>query len=131
MPKLFQGHRIWACKVKNADINLFNLREILVFAINFLDFVLGYDYNLGDIFLLDFTGLSLAHVLKMEPSLLLKYMEMYEGAFSVRISGIHYVNAPPFIDIFLKIIKTVLKPKLIDRVLFTFILRMNVIQKIY
>lgn len=39
-----------------------------------------------------------------------------QKAYAARVKGIHYINAPPLVDRLMSIVKTVLPPKIADRV---------------
>ncbi|XP_046589402.1 alpha-tocopherol transfer protein-like isoform X2 [Neodiprion virginianus] len=73
------------------------------------------DRSVGDIFVYDLAMISLGHVMKLTPTLLKKCEVAASEAYATRIRGIHFINAPPFVDRIVTMVKSVLKPKLAAR----------------
>ncbi|XP_046738741.1 retinol-binding protein pinta-like isoform X2 [Diprion similis] len=74
------------------------------------------DRSAGDIYVYDLEMISLGHIMKLTPTLLKKCEVAASKAYAARIKSIHLINAPPFVDRIVTMIKSVLKPKLAARV---------------
>lgn len=90
--------------------------HVLAHIFIFTELSTDYDYAISDRIFCDFKGMSMGHLTKIEPGAMFKYFHIYQEAFSARIVGINYINTPSFIDLFLKLLKAVVKPKLFERV---------------
>ncbi|RZC33655.1 CRAL TRIO domain containing protein [Asbolus verrucosus] len=74
------------------------------------------DYVLGDVFVLDMDGLTMAYLIKLTPMFIVKVMAIYEKVYSIPIKSVYVINSHPFIKKILSILKTVLKPKLFQKI---------------
>ncbi|XP_052751926.1 uncharacterized protein LOC113513888 [Galleria mellonella] len=88
------------------------------FRYNFLvgEFRLNYDYCASETFVIDLKNLSIGHLTKLNPIVIKKAELLCTEGFGTKINGIHIVNATPFVDKLLLILKSSLKPKVADRV---------------
>ncbi|XP_059049896.1 alpha-tocopherol transfer protein-like [Achroia grisella] len=88
------------------------------FRYNFLvgEFRLNYDYCVSETFVIDLNNLNITHLAKLNPIVIKKAELLCTEGFGTKISGIHIVNATPFVDKLLFILKSALKPKVAGRV---------------
>lgn len=116
LPKMSNGERIWVFHVKNSDPSTFDFPILLSHILMILELTASLDYPLGDRWVIDVKNLTFGHFTRMEPIALGKWFKLHQESFSGRILGIHYLNAPSFMDVLLKLLKAVLSPKIYDRV---------------
>ncbi|XP_063904218.1 uncharacterized protein LOC135123477 [Zophobas morio] len=70
-------------------------------------------------FVFDGKDTTLRFMLKATPMILYKMMVViYKQVFSNRLKAVYIINAPPFTEKLLAILRSVLKPKLIERIHF-------------
>ncbi|KAJ9598610.1 hypothetical protein L9F63_010700 [Diploptera punctata] len=74
------------------------------------------DYNLKDIFVIDFKNCTLGHVAKFTLPLMKKFELCFMRGYHSRLRGIHYINTPPYAEFVVAIVKTVMKSKLVSRI---------------
>ncbi|XP_069698959.1 alpha-tocopherol transfer protein-like [Periplaneta americana] len=74
------------------------------------------DYCFGDVYIIDFNNLTMAHVVKYSLPVLKKLEIASMKAFKARIRGIHFINVAPFVDSTIHLFKSLLKPKISARV---------------
>lgn len=74
------------------------------------------DYCFSDVYVLDLQNCSLGHVRQVTIPLVKKYELCVLGGYNFRIKAIHILNAPPYADILISIIKLVFKSKIAERI---------------
>ncbi|PNF22547.1 hypothetical protein B7P43_G13678 [Cryptotermes secundus] len=74
------------------------------------------DYSLSDIYVLDLAKYSLGHIPYFTLPVLKKFILCAVGGYNLRIKAIHVLNAPPYADTLIALIKLLLKPKLAARI---------------
>ncbi|XP_014233161.1 alpha-tocopherol transfer protein-like [Trichogramma pretiosum] len=72
--------------------------------------------SLGDIYIYDLSAMRVGHLAKLTPAILKKAEVAATKAYGARIKGIHFINAPNFIDRIVTLVKSAIKPKLASRV---------------
>lgn len=112
-PKL---ERVIVSKVMNPDPNAFKFLDACSFILTIFDVCLKYDYSIGDVVFLDLRDFSMAHVLKVDPNLMMKFLQIYQEASCGRLIGVHIINAPSCVEVLMKIIQSVAPPKLFNKV---------------
>ncbi|KAJ8681059.1 hypothetical protein QAD02_016846 [Eretmocerus hayati] len=70
----------------------------------------------GDINIYDLSKMRLGHLTQLNPSVIKKSEVTATKVFGARIRGIHFINAPSFIDRIITLVKSMIKPKLAARV---------------
>lgn len=80
-----------------------------------IDVRIEEDIVTNNIIIWDMAGVNMNHVIKYTPSILKKF-DTCLAAYGVRIKSIHLINAPQVIDIIMKMLKPILKPKLFNKV---------------
>ncbi|KAJ8933812.1 hypothetical protein NQ314_013784 [Rhamnusium bicolor] len=106
--------RVIVLKIR-ADPDSFNTYDFFAHQLSITEVRLHEDVTLGDLYIVDYEHLKMGHVVKMTPMHLKKAATIMEKVFSNRLKGIHFINYPPFVDILIKIGKTILSPKLMGR----------------
>lgn len=110
------GTRIIFCKFIDTNVDLMNLIDIFAYSMVLFDLMLSFDYSSSVRFVADIGGMTFGHYTKMDPAAITTCFMIYQEAFSARISGIHYINAPSFADLLMKLMRMCLKPKIFQRV---------------
>ncbi|PSN57140.1 hypothetical protein C0J52_01303 [Blattella germanica] len=74
------------------------------------------DYCSGDVYIMDFKNFTLGHVTKITIPFLKKMEVCAMKGFNMRIKEIHLLNLPSYAEVLVTLIKSVLKPKLAERI---------------
>ncbi|KAJ3647070.1 hypothetical protein Zmor_024617 [Zophobas morio] len=78
---------------------------------------LRYDVMYGDILVLDCKGFTLNVAMRITPLMFYKlFVVLYDGVMSSRVKAVHVLNMAPPLTKILQIIKTILKPKIFERI---------------
>ncbi|RZC38351.1 alpha-tocopherol transfer protein-like [Asbolus verrucosus] len=116
MPRLTPSlERINILKLKNADLDQYDIYKVIKTDLAIGQLALQYDYAVGDRFIVDFEGFTLGHLTKFYPVPLAKHVTLFEEAYSCRILGIEFVNLPSFASKILAICKMIMRPKFIEK----------------
>ncbi|KAJ3626957.1 hypothetical protein Zmor_004093 [Zophobas morio] len=120
LPKLTKEHyRVFFYKIR--DVYLAESIEMVHFLRllwNIQQIRLIEDVTYGDMFVFDGKNTTLQFMLKATPMILYKMMFLLQQLFSNRLKAVYIINAPPFTEKLLAILRSVLKPKLIERIHF-------------
>lgn len=117
LPKLTDKQErvlIWKVNGDDPDDYSFHQSSILMLTIALL--LMTYDYSIGEIMVIDYSGFSFGHFTKMYPHIVSKLMKLYMEAFSARLISIQYINCPSFVDTVLTLLKPILKEKLYNKI---------------
>ncbi|XP_067015696.2 alpha-tocopherol transfer protein-like [Anabrus simplex] len=117
LPRLTpDGYRVSVFKMAPVPANTVEPLQLCKAALMISEIRLAEDTSLGDILLLDMEGLSIAHLVRFTVPIMRKLELCATSAFNVRVSAMHFVNAPNFVDKLLAVVRTVLKPKVAARI---------------
>ncbi|XP_017771172.1 PREDICTED: alpha-tocopherol transfer protein-like [Nicrophorus vespilloides] len=117
MPKLTKKfNRIYVCRLENADdviltdsytylCTLFEIRTIL-------------DFSNSDEYIFDLSYYPLSMLTKVNPMDMKRVVTVIEKVNSNRMAGIHFINMPGYAENLINLIKSMLKPKIRERVNF-------------
>ncbi|XP_046738739.1 retinol-binding protein pinta-like [Diprion similis] len=72
--------------------------------------------SLGSIFIFDQSKITFGLIAKYTPTLVKKLEVVATKAYAKRIKGIHFINAAPFVETVVTLVRKALKPKLAARV---------------
>lgn len=72
--------------------------------------------NNGYIYFADASGLSFGHLARINPMGLKKYLYYIQEAAPIRLKGIHFINAPPAMEILMNMMRPFMKKEMIDMV---------------
>lgn len=108
--------RIICFKLKDANVEKFDVIDSLGYLMNIIEVRLREDYCLSDIYIYDLQGTTIGHVLKVSPMILKKMNYLIEKLYKTSIEGIHIINAPIFIKSALAMFSKYLKEKIMSRV---------------
>ncbi|KAJ8958465.1 hypothetical protein NQ318_002254 [Aromia moschata] len=115
-PKLTEeGYRVTCIKLIDNNPQKFEPYDFFAHCFNILEVVLEEDLILAGIVVYDFKHMTTEHMLKITPICLKKVLLITEKVYRNKVKGIHYVNAPPFINRLVSIVKQLLKPKMAAR----------------
>ncbi|CAG9859313.1 unnamed protein product [Phyllotreta striolata] len=73
------------------------------------------DFEAGDIVIIDFKHIRKSYVLKTTPTSLKVLNIFLEKIWASRVKGIHFINVPTYAETLIKIARTILKKKLLNR----------------
>ncbi|XP_070155656.1 alpha-tocopherol transfer protein-like isoform X2 [Polyergus mexicanus] len=74
--------------------------------------------NNGYIYFADASGLSFGHIARISPLGLKKYLYYIQEAAPIRLMGIHFINAPPAMELLMNMMKPFMKKEMIDMIHF-------------
>nr|XP_015839738.1 PREDICTED: clavesin-2-like [Tribolium castaneum] len=99
LPRLTQNYEhIVVMKLINIDTKIYDLVPTFKFALAVNEMMLRHDGSLGIPVLIDYTGFALKHLSTWNPLILMRYCNMAEKAYSLRILGLEFINYPSFIN---------------------------------
>ncbi|KDR19511.1 Alpha-tocopherol transfer protein-like [Zootermopsis nevadensis] len=81
-----------------------------------LEIRISEDYCMSEIFIVDLLNYTLAHVTKITIPLIKKFELCGIGGCNVRVKAIHILNAPPFADTLIAMLKVALRAKIVSRI---------------
>ncbi|XP_012288412.1 alpha-tocopherol transfer protein [Orussus abietinus] len=117
LPKLnSEKFRVSILRSISEDASKFQPWDLFKYSFMVGDVRISECRSLGDVYIYDLSAARLAHLGKLSPTILKKCEVVATKAFAARIKGIHFINAPSFIDRIVALVKSTLKPKLADRV---------------
>jgi hypothetical protein len=118
LPRLTNDmYRVLAFKIRNEHlIDKMEPHNVMGLLLNIQELRLKEDVMFGDIVILDLKGINMGYVAKLTPSIVSKFLTIYEKVFSMRIKAVYIINSQSFINTVLNILKTIMKPKLFDRI---------------
>lgn len=101
------------------DAGVFNIQEVMKVSTMMNDILLVEDDNLtvaGQIAVIDLQGVTLQHLIQMQPSFVKKLTMMMQDSNPVRQKGIHYINAPKSFEHLYNLFKSFMNEKMKARV---------------
>ncbi|XP_066581713.1 alpha-tocopherol transfer protein-like [Prorops nasuta] len=112
-----EGHRVTILRLKDTSIENFCLKSITRRILMVLDMRILEEPCLSNIMILDLKGFTAAHFAKCSPTqtLVRKAMLAVQDSMPLRLTRVHYLNAPAFIGSVLNIFYPLLKEKLIQK----------------
>ncbi|VVC97043.1 unnamed protein product [Leptidea sinapis] len=110
-----EGYVIFYTHLLNYDAKYFNYGEAVKAVIMVLD-ASQHEQGTwpGMLLAIDFEGLTLRHMTKIDLQNLQRFLYFLQEAILVKVKGLHFLNAPPFIDKLLMMAKPFLKKELMD-----------------
>nr|XP_032527745.1 alpha-tocopherol transfer protein-like isoform X1 [Danaus plexippus plexippus] len=109
------GYKINYSHVLKTDPKSFNFSETVKALFMIIDV---YQYEEGTwpgfLFVVDFEGISLGHLGKIDLQSLQHVLYFLQEAMLVKLKGMHFINAPSFIDKLLLMMRPFLKKELMD-----------------
>ncbi|XP_031778500.1 alpha-tocopherol transfer protein-like [Nasonia vitripennis] len=117
LPKLTpEKYRVSILRSLNEDASKFQPWDLFKYTFMVGDVRISECRSLGDIYIYDLSAMRLGHLAKLTPAILKKCEVAATKAYGARIKGIHFVNAPSFIDRIVTLVKSAIKPKLAARI---------------
>ncbi|XP_045503165.1 clavesin-1-like [Colias croceus] len=109
------GYTVVYHRVIDTDTKNFVFRYIIKAALMLMD-VRQYEIGTvpGMILVVDMNGVTLSHLGKLDLLTLQQFLYYLQEAMLVRLKGIHFMNAPSFVDKLLMLIRPFLKKELMD-----------------
>ncbi|KAJ3644406.1 hypothetical protein Zmor_022140 [Zophobas morio] len=106
-------HRVHFIKWKES--NAFFAEEYTMLFFDVLEVRLHEDFMVNDVVIVDFENVSLTDMKQLTPSLIYKQVSVYQKVFSLRWKSAYIVNSPPYMTVLMAFVKTVMKPKMFER----------------
>ncbi|EFA02785.1 clavesin-1 [Tribolium castaneum] len=108
-------HRVFIIKVRES--NKFGPRELVMHSANVTEMRLYEDcFGSGEILIFDMINVSLSDLKKLTPTVVAKILAIFQKVYSIRSEGIYILNSPSYVSVVISILKSVLKPKIFERV---------------
>ncbi|XP_050679409.1 alpha-tocopherol transfer protein-like isoform X1 [Leptidea sinapis] len=110
-----EGHVILYGHLMNYDPKYFNLQEIIKATFMIIDIWQHEEGTWPGLHLvIDFQGATLRHIAKFDLINIQRFLYFLQEAILLRLRGLHYINAPTFIDKLLAMVKPFMKKELLD-----------------
>ncbi|XP_046963660.1 alpha-tocopherol transfer protein-like [Vanessa cardui] len=110
-----EGYVILYTRLLNSDPKIFHFGDAVKAVLMVIEL---YQYEQGTwpgmLLTVDFKGVSLAHFAKIDLFSLQHFLYYLQEAILLRLKGMHFLNAPPFIDKLLVMMKPFMKKELMD-----------------
>ncbi|XP_050302175.1 alpha-tocopherol transfer protein-like [Anthonomus grandis grandis] len=117
LPKLTPSlSRVTIMKLKDLDPEKFVALNFFAHSYNIVEIRIREDVVLTDTIVYDMEGIQLSHLLKLRIGAIKKSTTVLEKVFSSRVEGIHYINLPASMQVFVNLVKTMLKEKIRKRI---------------
>nr|ATY51962.1 CRAL-TRIO domain-containing protein [Bicyclus anynana] len=117
LPKLNPADqtRVMMTQVISGKADDWNMLAYMRYSFLVGEFRLHYDYSLGDRYVIDLQNTTFSLVTKLNPIILKKAEILCTEGFGTKIKGIHFLNAPSFVDKLVAIVKQGLRGKVANR----------------
>nr|XP_034827561.1 clavesin-1-like [Maniola hyperantus] len=110
-----EGYAILYTHLTNYDPKQFNFGLAIRAALMILDLCQLQDGTWpGFLIVLDFEGVTLGHIARLDLQNIQQFLYYIQEAILVKLKGMHFLNAPSFIDKLLLMMKPFLKKQLMD-----------------
>ncbi|XP_068623776.1 alpha-tocopherol transfer protein-like [Battus philenor] len=118
LPKLCPTDRTRVLMTQFLKENLSDFTILSYFRYAFMvgEYRLHIDYSLGERYVVDLANVNISLISKLNPIVLKKAEILCVESFGTKIKGIHILNAPPFVDKLVFILKQALREKVASRV---------------
>ncbi|XP_044262689.1 alpha-tocopherol transfer protein-like [Tribolium madens] len=110
--------RIVIMKLINPDPKAIDVVKTLKLTLAISELMLRYDGGLGIRFLMDFKDFTLSHLATFNPLVLMRYNNVAENGYSMRILGLELVNCPSYISKITAVFRLFLRQKIYQRIKF-------------
>nr|XP_026489045.1 alpha-tocopherol transfer protein-like [Vanessa tameamea] len=118
MLKLFNGKRISVFKINDTDPSSFSNEEVCRNTIMLGDLRLQFDYMLSDIWIFDLKNLTLGHLLRVNATLIQKFVSIAQDGMGMKIYEIHVLNSNSLTQHLIALFKQFINPKIFERIIF-------------
>ncbi|GBP24611.1 Alpha-tocopherol transfer protein [Eumeta japonica] len=107
--------RVMITQFLTNQLEEFNILTYFRLALMITEYRYNFDYALNERYVIDLKNISLNLLSKLNPIVVKKSEILCTEGFGIKIKGIHLVNAPPFVDKVVFILKQALKDKVAQR----------------
>ncbi|KAJ3624285.1 hypothetical protein MTP99_017923 [Tenebrio molitor] len=107
-------YRVYWYKIKES--NKVSVRKLSMVTNNVVEIRLNEDCFYRDITILDMDNVSLNDIMKITPTDIGRIISVYEKVFSFCLEAYYIVNAPSFTSKLIAICKSLMKPKIFNRI---------------
>ncbi|XP_072758632.1 alpha-tocopherol transfer protein-like [Anoplolepis gracilipes] len=113
------GYRIMYGAFLDVDSSRFVYNDNVKYFLMVCDvWLLTEGTNNGYVYFADASGLSFGHIARISPLGLKKYLYYIQEAAPIRLMGIHFINAPPAMELLMNMMKPFMKKEMIDMIHF-------------
>lgn len=101
------------------DAGVYNIQEVMKVSGLLNDVLMMEDDNMtvaGQIGVIDLAGVTMAHLIQMQPAFVKKMTMLMQDATPIRQKGIHYINAPKGFEQLFNLFKSFMNEKMKTRV---------------
>ncbi|XP_045539096.1 clavesin-2-like [Papilio machaon] len=109
------GSAIWFTHFMDPDPKVFNFGQAIRAVLMLLDL---WQYEQGTwpgfVIVIDFEHMSLGHLAKLDLQNIQQFLYYLQEAILVKLKGLHFINAPSFIDKILLMMRPFMKKELMD-----------------
>ncbi|XP_074030266.1 alpha-tocopherol transfer protein [Leptinotarsa decemlineata] len=109
-------NRILVLKLKDADPSELDAYACCASLMNMADMRMLEDFCDGHLIIVDMEFCRMGHLAKLTPKLIRDIYNILGKAFTTRVVAIHLINAPLFLDQAIFLIKSLIKPKVANRI---------------
>ncbi|PNF22548.1 hypothetical protein B7P43_G13678 [Cryptotermes secundus] len=102
--------------LQTSDTTHYNALNAIKLCNMIMEIRISEDYCLSDVYVVDLEKYSLGHVRQVTIPLIRKFEICVLGGYNFRIKAIHILNAPPYADVLISMIKLVFKSKIAERI---------------
>ncbi|XP_045454099.1 alpha-tocopherol transfer protein-like [Melitaea cinxia] len=100
----------------NKNFEDINVVEVARFCCFLIQMRMLYEYTFAHHLVWDMKHLKASAVTKLNPIVLRKIEVVFTDSYKARVKGLHFINAPPFINKIIAIFNLVLKEKIAKRI---------------
>ncbi|XP_026314175.1 uncharacterized protein LOC113225923 [Hyposmocoma kahamanoa] len=117
LPKLCRTDqsRVMITQFTTSKLDDFSLLTYFRYCFMVGEYRLHFDYSLSERYIIDLTNVHLGLISKVNPVVVKKAEVLCTEGFGTKIKGIHILNAPPFVDRIVFLLKQALREKVASR----------------
>lgn len=116
LPRLTEEcHRVVMVGNLDPDATKYNLLDFFKIIFMVGDVRFSEDCCVADTYIVDMANFGLGHVAKITFTAVKKLEVCAMKGYSARIKALHYVNVPPYADVVINLMRSVMKPKIAAR----------------
>lgn len=118
LPKLcpYDKSRVMVTQFLTDKLDQFSILSYLRYCFMIGEYRLNFDYTPAERFIIDLTNINISHISKVNPIVVKKAEVLCTEGIGTKIKGIHILNAPPFVDKLIFLLKQALREKVANRV---------------
>ncbi|XP_045770679.1 uncharacterized protein LOC123871121 [Maniola jurtina] len=117
VPSIGKNYRVIYNALMDHDTKNFVFTDVIRTALMLMDVTQYRDGTApGYLILIDLNGVTLGHITKLDLQTVQQLIYFLQEAILIRLMGVHFLNAPPFVDRLMMILKSFIKKELMNMV---------------